>query len=226
MLTRPLLSTTLVPKTWHGAVLPAVTAIRRTSECVIASANWRDDVPNALTVTRVLAVPVLLCMYGACAAPAWSCLQRAPAAVFAACACTDGLDGYLARRWDAQSEFGAFLDPVADKLLVCACLALLAGSLGTVVALPAAIVVCREVAVSALREWMGERGHRAVVAVGRWGKVKTATQMVSMQLLLLSVFDVTAVRLRWTGVMLLYAAAVLSCTSAAGYFKTVAVRRL
>lgn len=157
-----------------------------------------------------------------------------PAFIFALCALTDWLDGFLARRWSVNSEFGGFLDPVADKLLVCACLCLLSGAQGAIIALPTAVIVCREVAVSALREWMGARGERASVAVGFAGKVKTAAQMVALQLLLLappppkellamaSLIGATAPPsslLRNAGLVLLYAATVLGCTSAAGYFQ-------
>jgi CDP-diacylglycerol--glycerol-3-phosphate 3-phosphatidyltransferase len=186
--------------------------------CALAT-TWRDDLPNGLTIARVMAVPVLIgAFYGA---QHWRPLRRVPAAIFAACAITDWLDGYLARRWGANSDFGAFLDPVADKLLVCACLSVLSGALGAVVALPAAIMVCREVGISALREFMGSRGQRSSVAVGLWGKLKTATQMVALQLLLLAVPTTSrmeAMALE-AGLVLLYVAAVLSCASAVLYCK-------
>ena len=84
----------------------------------------------------------------------------------------------------SQSDFGAFLDPVADKLLVCACLVLLTGAMGMAVAIPTTVIVSREIAVSALREWMASRGKSGLVAVGWWGKLKTAAQMTSLLLLL------------------------------------------
>ena len=172
--------------------------------------TWREDVPNALTMSRVLAVPLMLCTFH-------QSPKILPAIIFGVCSLTDWLDGHLARRWQAHSDFGAFLDPVADKLLVCASLSLLSGAIGAVVSLPTAIIVCREVAVSALREWMGARGSREVVAVGASGKVKTAAQMVALQLLLLSLaLDQAA--MRRGGLLLLYVAALLSCTSAVGYF--------
>ena len=177
-----------------------------------------EDIPNALTVTRVFAAPMLLCTFyhpGARSA-------HIPATLFALCSFTDWLDGYLARRWECFSDFGAFLDPVADKLLVCTCLALLSGELGAVVALPTALIVCREVAVSALREWMGARSQSAAVAVGWWGKVKTATQMVALQLLLLAApkasTSASAYVLLRVGLALLYVATAIACTSAWGYF--------
>ena len=176
--------------------------------------------PNALTVARVAAVPLL----GAAFYSTALVRSRLPAILFAFCALTDWLDGFLARKWAVDSDFGAFLDPVADKVLVCTSLCLLSGSLGGVVALPTAIIVCREVSVSALREWMGARGQRAAVAVGWWGKVKTAAQMVALQLLLLAhgVTSPAAQALRTTGLALLYAATCLTCTSAAPYFQAAA----
>ena len=176
--------------------------------------DWRQGVPNALTCGRVLAIPLLAAAF--CFRGRSSTAARAPAAIFAACAATDWLDGYLARRWGAASPLGAFLDPVADKLLVCTCLVLLSGALGAVVSLPTAIIVCREVAVSALREWMGARGQGAVVAVGWQGKVKTATQMTALTLLLLARSGTDQV-IRQVGLLLLYVAAILTCTSAMGY---------
>jgi CDP-diacylglycerol--glycerol-3-phosphate 3-phosphatidyltransferase len=104
--------------------------------------------------------------------------------LFALASMTDWLDGYLARRWDITSPFGAFLDPVADKLMVSTSLILLAGQFGAVVALPALIILAREIAVSALREWMAQRGQRDVVEVGMQGKVKTALTMVALTVLL------------------------------------------
>lgn len=145
-----------------------------------------------------------------------------PAAIFGACAFTDWLDGNLARRWKVHSDFGAFLDPVADKVLVCTCLVLLSGDLGALVAVPTALIVSREVAVSALREWMGTRGERNTVAVGRMGKIKTAAQMVALLLLLLANGggdSAALLLLRRGGLALLYLATVLTCTSAMGYFQ-------
>ena len=175
--------------------------------------TWQQRVPNALTVGRALSVPALAAAYYA---PA-TATTRVPAYIFAACCATDALDGYLARRWDASSEFGAFLDPVADKLMVGCVLTLLAGDLGRAVALPAAIIVCREIGVSALREWMATRGQASRVAVGVWGKAKTATQMVALLLLLLARGTASPGALWRTGIALLYLAALLTCSSAIGY---------
>eukprot|EP00310_Coccolithus_braarudii_P014784 CAMPEP_0183344482 /NCGR_PEP_ID=MMETSP0164_2-20130417/10150_1 /TAXON_ID=221442 /ORGANISM="Coccolithus pelagicus ssp braarudi, Strain PLY182g" /LENGTH=194 /DNA_ID=CAMNT_0025515483 /DNA_START=203 /DNA_END=788 /DNA_ORIENTATION=- len=128
---------------------------------------------------------------------------------------TDLVDGYLARKWSVQSDFGAFLDPVADKLLVCTVLLLLSGSLGAIVSLPAALIVCREIGISALREWMAIRGAHATVAVGWSGKLKTATQMSALQLLLLSLSAASGMTspIRRLGIALLYISAALTAYS-------------
>ncbi|GMI35374.1 hypothetical protein TeGR_g1423 [Tetraparma gracilis] len=98
---------------------------------------------------------------------------------------TDYLDGYFARRWQVSTAFGAFLDPVADKLLVSCCLIILSGRHGPIVAVPTSVILMREIAVSALREFMAERQIRAVVQVKFIGKLKTALTMVSISMILL-----------------------------------------
>jgi CDP-diacylglycerol--glycerol-3-phosphate 3-phosphatidyltransferase len=105
--------------------------------------------------------------------------------LFAVASFTDWLDGYLARRWDITSPFGAFLDPVADKLMVSTALILLSGRFGMHVVIPTCIILARELSVSALREWMAQRGLRDLVKVGFQGKVKTALTMLTLTLLLL-----------------------------------------
>lgn len=138
-------------------------------------ARWQRAVPNALTALRLGCVPVV---FGALRGDA----PRLACGVFAGASITDFLDGYLARRWSVESRVGAFLDPVADKLLVVTTLvALTATTPG--VALPAAFIVAREIAVSALREYCADRGSRDAVAVGGAGKLKTATQMAALLIL-------------------------------------------
>jgi len=113
----------------------------------------------------------------------WAC------GVFILASFTDFLDGWLARRWGLSSPFGAFIDPVADKLMVATALVLLSKSCAAAegfVEVAAALTIAREVGVSALREWMAERGVRSAVQVGFLGKCKTATQMVAISGLLLS----------------------------------------
>lgn len=131
---------------------------------------------------------------------------------------TDWFDGWLARRWNQTTDFGAFLDPVADKLLVCAVLVVLVYSdARLIVAVPATVIIGREITVSALREWMAEMGQRGVVAVGVAGKYKTTIQMLAMFIML---YDL-APRL-WLynfGVTLLWVASVLTLWSMVMYLR-------
>ena len=140
--------------------------------------------PTVLTLLRILLIPVLVLVfylpYG------WT--NFASAAVFAFAALTDWLDGWIARRYAMHSAFGAFLDPVADKLMVSTALFLIVQGHPTAwMALWAAVIVGREIAVSALREWMAEIGQRARVAVATVGKFKTVVQMVAVTCLLYSI---------------------------------------
>jgi CDP-diacylglycerol--glycerol-3-phosphate 3-phosphatidyltransferase len=139
------------------------------------------NIPNLLTVLRVLLIPVFVLLFYL---PfSWSHL--AVSAVFAFAAATDWLDGYLARRLQQSTAFGAFLDPVADKLIVTVALVLLVEEHAQVwLTVPAMIIISREVVVSALREWMAEIGARAQVAVSNLGKWKTAAQMLALVILL------------------------------------------
>jgi CDP-diacylglycerol--glycerol-3-phosphate 3-phosphatidyltransferase len=135
------------------------------------------NIPNTLTVLRVLLVPVLVVVFYL---PFKNHLLVA-AAVFAIAAVTDWLDGYLARRLGQTTKFGAFLDPVADKLMVAVALVLLVERHDTILfTLAACVIISREIVISALREWMAELGERASVAVSYVGKVKTAFQMVAI----------------------------------------------
>ncbi|WP_459205416.1 CDP-diacylglycerol--glycerol-3-phosphate 3-phosphatidyltransferase [Pseudomonas sp. MLB6B] len=139
------------------------------------------NIPNLLTVLRVLLIPIFILLFYM---PFhWS--YMAASTVFAIAAATDWLDGYLARRLQQSTPFGAFLDPVADKLMVAVALVLLVQVHANFwLTLPAAIIICREIVVSALREWMAEIGARAHVAVSNWGKWKTAAQMLALVILL------------------------------------------
>lgn len=171
------------------------------------------NLPNNLTLLRIVLIPVFIaCFYAPIP-------YQYPVAslVFAVAALTDLLDGYLARRLNQVSALGAFLDPVADKLMVAVVLILLVQRDPSVwIALPAAIIVGREITISALREWMAELGARGKVAVSVFGKVKTTAQMVALFLLVyrapafgLPVYE--------TGVLLLYLAAILTLVSMCQY---------
>jgi CDP-diacylglycerol---glycerol-3-phosphate 3-phosphatidyltransferase len=141
-------------------------------------------IPTMLTLARIVMIPVLVLVFYL--PYRWS--NFATAAVFALAAVTDWLDGWVARRYGLHSAFGAFLDPVADKLMVAVALFLIVQGHPTPwMAFWAAVIVGREIAVSALREWMAEIGQRATVKVAMIGKVKTVVQMLALLSLLYSV---------------------------------------
>jgi CDP-diacylglycerol--glycerol-3-phosphate 3-phosphatidyltransferase len=142
-------------------------------------------VPNILTWLRIFAIPaiVLLFLYGA-RHPAGAADPLA-GLLFAAAALTDSLDGYLARRLGQTTRLGSFLDPVADKLIVAVALVLIVSrDRHTIIVLTAAVIIGREIAISALREWMAGIGQRTAVAVSRIGKFKTILQMTGLTMLL------------------------------------------
>ena len=173
------------------------------------------NLANQLTLFRILLIPLLVIVFYL---PfAWK--YWLAAAIFTVAAITDWLDGYVARKYDQATPFGAFLDPVADKLMVAVALVLLVGEHATPwFAVPAAVIVGREIVISALREWMAELGKRASVAVSMVGKVKTTLQMIALILLL--AIDPTLYP-NWTlfGYATLYAAAVLTLWSMVIYLR-------
>ncbi|MFM7507509.1 MAG: CDP-diacylglycerol--glycerol-3-phosphate 3-phosphatidyltransferase [Rubrivivax sp.] len=138
-------------------------------------------VPTLLTWARIAAIPLIIGVYWL----PWPMATKnlAATSLFVLFALTDWLDGYLARRLNQTSAFGAFLDPVADKFLICAALLVLL-DLGRVDAIVALIIIGREIAISALREWMAQIGATRSVAVHMLGKVKTTVQMVAIPFLL------------------------------------------
>ncbi|HEY9541408.1 MAG TPA: CDP-diacylglycerol--glycerol-3-phosphate 3-phosphatidyltransferase [Luteimonas sp.] len=141
-------------------------------------------IPTWLTLLRILMIPVLVLVFYL----PYKWTNFAATAVFGLAAITDWLDGWIARRYHQYSAFGAFLDPVADKLMVAVALFLIVQGHPTAwMALWAAVIVGREIAVSALREWMAELGQRARVKVATIGKIKTVAQMVALLCLLYSV---------------------------------------
>lgn len=170
------------------------------------------NIPNLLTVLRVALIPVFILFFYL---PfSWS--YWAASAVFALAAVTDWFDGYLARLWEQSTPFGAFLDPVADKLMVAVALVLLVEEHANLwLTLPAVIIIGREIVVSALREWMAELGARAQVAVSQLGKWKTAAQMVALVMLLANPPQMTL----WVGLgyLLLLVAAGLTLWSMLQY---------
>ena len=140
-------------------------------------------IPNWLTALRIALIPVFA---GVFFIPEWG--PQASAALFAFASLTDWADGYLARRLGQSSAFGAFLDPVADKLLVCVALVLLVSRDGSLwLVAPACVIIGREIAISALREWLASTRSRSRLAVSWLGKLKTSLQLVSLVLLLWAV---------------------------------------
>lgn len=173
------------------------------------------NIANFVTCSRVLAIPVFIAVYYADFQ--WHYLIAS--AIFTLACITDWLDGYLARKLKQTSKFGAFLDPVADKLLVTVTLVMLAANYTSPwFVVPAAIMVAREVLVSALREWMADNNQRSSVAVAFVGKVKTTVQMIAIIVLLGS--DPEGNILFWgLGYVLIYVAALLTIWSMLVYLK-------
>jgi CDP-diacylglycerol---glycerol-3-phosphate 3-phosphatidyltransferase len=171
------------------------------------------SIPNILTFARIVIIPFFLLIYFL----PFQGANIATAVIFALACVTDWLDGYLARRLHQSSRLGAFLDPVADKLLVSVALILLVGDYGSIwVTLPAAIIVSREIAISALREWMAEIGSRVSVAVSSVAKMKTFFQMIAIILLLSQPVSFTS-PIVWTGLVLIYIAVGLTLWSMTSY---------
>jgi len=179
------------------------------------------NLPNVLTLCRVAAVPFLTCAF---VLPGVPHRRIVVTGLFVAAAVTDYLDGVLARRLNQYTSFGAFLDPVADKIMVATVLVLLSAKFGLSVALASAIIVCREIAISALREWMAMAGDSSTVAVGLQGKIKTALQMVSLSLLLYARPESGLILSM--GLATLYISALLALTSAYGYVRAAMPRLL
>lgn len=173
------------------------------------------NTPNILTLLRIVLIPVFVVIFYL--PVAWA--RPVCAIVFTAAAVTDWLDGWLARRWNQTSPLGAFLDPVADKLMVAIALVLLVQSDPRIaLALPAAVIIGREITVSALREWMAEIGARARVAVSMAGKLKTTAQMTAIVLLILHE-PALGIPVLAIGVFLLYVAAALTLWSMLLYLR-------
>ncbi|MBP8814756.1 MAG: CDP-diacylglycerol--glycerol-3-phosphate 3-phosphatidyltransferase [Laribacter sp.] len=177
------------------------------------------NLPILLTWLRVALIPVFVALFylpadwiTPVAVNVWS------AVIFAVAAVTDWFDGFLARRWGQTSAFGAFLDPVADKLIVAAALILLV-HLDRTSSLLAMIIIGREITISALREWMAEMGQRKSVAVAYIGKLKTTAQMLAILLLLYHEPVIPYVSTDLLGNVLMVIAAVLTLWSMVYYLK-------
>jgi CDP-diacylglycerol--glycerol-3-phosphate 3-phosphatidyltransferase/cardiolipin synthase len=176
------------------------------------------NLPNLLTWLRIVLIPMFVGIFYFEKSWVSEPNQNLVATViFTAAAITDWLDGWLARRWNQTSAFGAFLDPVADKLMVAAALIILV-QLARLDAIIALIIIGREITISALREWMATIGQARSVAVSAIGKVKTVSQMLAIPLLLyhdrIGAFDP-----HYWGTWLIYIAAVLTLVSMVWYLK-------
>jgi len=179
--------------------------------------------PNLLTLSRIAAIPV--CIFVFYLPFGWN--HFVASVVFILAGVTDWFDGYLARRLNQTSKLGAFLDPVADKLMVSAALVLLVQIYASAwMAIPAIVIIGREITISALREWMAECGQRAQVAVSHIGKVKTVIQMFAIAMTLMVHPDLLHADGNWfwkgiwgIGVILLYVSLVLTLLSAQIYLK-------
>ena len=179
-----------------------------------------STVPNFLTLLRIALIPFIVVLYLTGAPGIWV------AGVFLLTSATDWLDGFLARRMNQVSPFGAFLDPVADKLMIAVVLVMLVSDRQvlnatlspSIFAVVIAIIIGREIAISALREWMAEIGNRTRVAVNQMGKVKTTVQMIAITLLLYQ-HDLWIVPVFRVGEALLYTAAMLTLWSMISYLR-------
>ena len=176
------------------------------------------NVPNLLTCLRIVLIPLIVGVYYLPDSLLdFAEKNVAATGIFIFAAITDWLDGYLARVLNQMSPFGAFLDPVADKLMVAGALIMLL-QLERVESVVALIIIGREIAISALREWMAQIGQSRSVAVAFVGKIKTVAQMIAIPLLLYDdmVFNIDP---HIVGTALIYAAAVLTLVSMAYYLK-------
>jgi cardiolipin synthase len=177
------------------------------------------NLPNLVTLLRILLIPLIVGIFYL--PDAWLSPEGkniAATAVFVVAATTDWLDGYLARRLNQMSAFGAFLDPVADKLVVVGALIVLL-KLGRVDMVVALIIIGREIAISALREWMAKLGQAKSVAVAFVGKLKTVLQMVAIPLLLFEDRLFGLIDCFALGTVLIYVAALLTVISMLYYLR-------
>ena len=173
-------------------------------------------VPTVLTWTRIVAIPLIVGVFYLPLAPESANLLAT--VMFVLFAWTDWLDGYLARKLNQTSAFGAFLDPVADKILVCACVLVLV-HLQRADVFVALIIIGREIAISALREWMAQIGASKSVAVHRVGKLKTVAQMVAIPFLLYDGRLFGLIHTGQWGTWLIWCAAVLTVWSMVYYLR-------
>ncbi len=177
------------------------------------------NIPIMLTWLRILLIPIFTALfYLPQTYISQTNINIAAAVIFALAGITDWLDGFLARHWNQTSDFGAFLDPVADKLMVAVSLILLV-KLDRTLAIYAMIIIGREITISALREWMAQMGKRNSVAVAYIGKLKTAAQMAAIFALLLNFSDFYGINFNQAGNLFMFIASVLTIWSMFYYLK-------
>lgn len=173
------------------------------------------NLPTYLTLLRIALIPILVFVFYL----PWQRADVMCAFLFALAALTDWMDGHLARKMDQTTAFGAFLDPVADKLMVAVVLVLLVqADPSPFLAVPAAVIIGREITIASLREWMAELGERSKVQVSWLGKAKTTAQMFAL-LCLLFRGDLWDMPTRTIGYTLLYVAAILTLWSMVNYMR-------
>ncbi|HEB55075.1 MAG TPA: CDP-diacylglycerol--glycerol-3-phosphate 3-phosphatidyltransferase [Gammaproteobacteria bacterium] len=172
--------------------------------------------PNKLTLLRIGLIPIFVLAFYV---PLFELNNYITTGIFFIAGVTDWFDGYLARRLKQQSDFGAFLDPVADKLMVATALIMLVSTHpGPLLAIPAAVIVGREIAISALREWMANIGDTTRVAVSMIGKIKTTAQMLAIGFMLFE-YSIGNFPTMLIGYLLLYTAALLTLWSMVIYIQ-------
>jgi CDP-diacylglycerol--glycerol-3-phosphate 3-phosphatidyltransferase len=177
------------------------------------SVSW--NLPNTLTWLRIFAIPLIVLLFYM----PYPWADPAAGLLFAAAGVTDSLDGYLARRLGQTSRLGAFLDPVADKLIVAVALVLLVSKdARALIVLTAIIIIGREITISALREWMAEIGQRRKVAVSQLGKYKTILQIVGLSMMLYR-WDLIGLPTYKLGVALTEVAAAATLVSMVAYLR-------
>ena len=180
--------------------------------------NWHMfwTIPTLMTWARIAAIPLIVGVFYLPIAPAHR--NEIATVMFVVFAATDWLDGFLARRLNQVSAFGAFLDPVADKFLVCACVLVLV-HLGRADVFVGLIIIGREIAISALREWMAQIGASRSVAVHMIGKLKTTAQMVAIPFLLFDGMLFGLIDTHAWGVWLIWIAAIMTVWSMVYYLQ-------
>jgi len=170
------------------------------------------NIPNILTSFRIFLIPIFVIVFYL--PVTWAAPMAA--FIFWLAGITDILDGYLARKLNQSTPFGAFLDPVADKIMVAVSLVMIVEHYAVIwITIPAMVMICREIVISALREWMAEIGQRASVAVSHIGKIKTFSQMMALFLLIWQ----QSTTMEWFGFGFMFLATVLTLWSMIVYLK-------